>query len=68
MIELPNPPQATSNETRRVEFEVKSPAGARGTTRLPAYALYYVCEGAKGQCLYRRQDVPLELIAQPPDD
>ena len=28
---------------------------------VPAYALYYVCEDIDGTCLYRRQDVSLEV-------
>lgn len=57
------PPVAVSDEPRRVELEVKSPADAR-STHLHAYALYYVCEGINGQCLYRRQDlrVPLKVV------
>ena len=29
--------------------------------RIPAYALYYVCEGLKGACLFRRQDLSIAL-------
>lgn len=58
------PPAATSDEIRRIEFEVKSPEGARSAT-LDAYALYYVCEGINGQCLYRRQDIVVPLNVTP---
>lgn len=68
-IELDNPAARlgpASEEVRRVEFEVQSPAGVRGDTSLPAYALYYVCEGLDGPCLYRRQDVEVRLeVAEP---
>ncbi len=59
-IELDNPPTAVSDEVRRLEFEVQPAAGeANGTLR--GYALYYVCEGVKGSCLYRRQDLEFSL-------
>jgi hypothetical protein len=48
---------AVSQETRRIEFEIRSPDSASGRVEIPAYALYYVCEGASGACLYRRQDL-----------
>ncbi len=60
-VELANPDRATSEEHRRVEFEVRAPENASGTTRIAAYALYYVCEGVAGQCLYRRQDLAVEV-------
>jgi tetratricopeptide (TPR) repeat protein len=51
-----------SHETRAIEFEVKVPATApRKETIIQAYALYYVCEGVKGQCVYRRQDVSIPV-------
>ena len=51
-----------SDEIRILEFESRCPkdAGA-GKKRIPAYALYYVCRGVDGKCLYRRQDVSIEL-------
>ncbi len=60
-IELDNPPTAVSDEVRRLEFEVQPPAAeTEGTLR--GYALYYICEGAKGTCLYRRQDLEFPLL------
>lgn len=57
-VKIPVPTgSAVSAEERRVEFEIKSPDGARGAVKIPAYALYYVCEGRSGTCLYRRQDI-----------
>ncbi len=59
---VPNAPTAASLETRRVEFEVRVPDdAAAGVTRLPVYALYNVCEGADGTCLYRRNDAAIEV-------
>jgi hypothetical protein len=54
-------PKAVSGEVRTLEFEVRAPAKAKGNVRLTAYALYYVCDKAGGQCLYLRLDIPVEL-------
>ncbi len=59
---LGNAPAEASLETRTVEFEVLVPPGAGpGTITLPAYALYNVCEGLDGTCLYRRGEVRIEI-------
>lgn len=59
---LPNPRKAVSQEARTIEFEAKSPAGAKpGTGGITGYALYYVCEDVNGVCLYRRQDLTLRV-------
>jgi len=59
---FPNPKQALSREERVVEIDVVVPKGtAAGRVTLPAYALYYVCEDVRGVCLYRRQDVALQV-------
>lgn len=63
-IELDNPSDATSDEARRIEFEVKAPESSTDAM-LQAYALYYVCEGANGQCLYRRQDFSIRVPVEP---
>ena len=63
---VPNPPQPVSEEVRRLELEVRSPEGWSGIAVLSGYALYYVCEGVEGTCLYRRQDVELRLEAASP--
>ncbi len=63
---VPNPDAPVSREVRRIEFEVRAPAGADpGPARIPAYALYYVCEDVKGTCLYRRQDVTVRVDVKP---
>ena len=61
LLTFPNPPRATSNEVRRLEVEFQAPAGATGTQTLSSYALYYVCEGRDGTCVYRRQDIPITV-------
>lgn len=64
---VPNPKALVSEEERRIEVEVQSPKSFQGTAELPGYALYYVCEDVKGTCLYRRQDVVLNVRrADPP--
>ena len=61
-ITVPNPSEIVSQEARRVEFEVSTPAGCTpGAYEIPGYALYYVCEDVNGVCLYRRQDVTLSV-------
>ena len=63
-LTVPLPPQRVSLEPRKVEFEVRAREVAAGKATLPAYALYYVCEDVKGACLYRRQDIPIELVVK----
>ncbi len=60
-LTVTNAPAATSTEVRTIEFEVDLPAGATGS--LTGYALYNVCEGANGTCLYRRQDFTVTITA-----
>ena len=60
--ELPNGEGTTSVEERKIEFEVRAPKDAKpGKHKLDCYALYYVCEGVDGTCLYLRQDVAIEI-------
>ena len=56
-----NPPEVVSQEARVIEFEVRSPEKPGSSMTLPAYALYYVCEDVDGTCLFRRQDIPLQV-------
>jgi len=58
---VPAGPKAVSGEVRSLEFEVKATVKAPGKVRLPAYALYNVCDDVGGQCLYLRLDIPVEL-------
>ena len=50
-----------SEEVRRVEFELNGPDDFTGRETVPAYVLYYVCEDVDGTCLYRRQDILIEV-------
>ena len=61
LLTAPRPKSAESQEVRRLDFEVKLPADARGEIKLKAYALYYVCEGAGGTCLFLRRDVTISV-------
>ena len=59
--ELSLPEHESSSETRRVEFEVLAEGESDTRPVVRGYALYYICEGVGGQCLYRRQDFEVEL-------
>jgi hypothetical protein len=61
LLEAPPGDQPESVEVRRLDFEVKAPPTAVGTTRLAAYALYNTCEEPGGRCLFLRQDLTIEL-------
>ncbi len=52
---------AVSSEVRRLDFEVQVPKTAQDSLELSTYALYYVCEDVDGQCLFLRQDIPIEI-------
>jgi len=57
-------PQGNKPETyepRHIEFEVQAEKEASGTSKLSAYVLYYVCEGAGGTCSFLRQDIPITV-------
>jgi hypothetical protein len=57
-----NPPRAVSGEVRTLEFEVRPPEDAApGAHAIPGFALYNVCKGEAGACLYRRQDLRIEV-------
>jgi hypothetical protein len=59
------PPEPVSQEVRRVEFELKRNASeAPRPGMVSGYALYYVCEDVNGTCLFRRQDVQLQIVPQ----
>ena len=61
-LTVPNPKGAVSLEDREVEFEIRSKElPESGKLTVPAYALYYVCEDVGGTCLYRRQDLSIEV-------
>jgi tetratricopeptide (TPR) repeat protein len=63
LLEAPQGDRPESIEVRRLDFEVKAPVTAEGTTRLAAYAFYNTCEQEGGRCLFLRQDLTVELEA-----
>ncbi len=62
LLTAPQPTAAESTEPRHIDFEVRAPDGASGPVQITAYALYSVCEGTGGTCLYLRQDVTIEVV------
>ena len=53
---------ATSAEERVLDFEIVVPAdAAAGDYDVEGYATYFVCEGAEGECLVRRQDYTVTI-------
>lgn len=67
-LTLPNATRPVSDESRRVEFEVRAPTNAPlGPVRLPGYALYGVCDDRSRRCLYRRLDVTAEVEVVSPE-
>jgi hypothetical protein len=59
-VEMPR--DAVSREARTVELELYPPEGATpGTVTASGYALFNVCEGTDGECLYRRADVGIRV-------
>lgn len=61
LLGAPVPKATVSAEERTLGFEVKIPGDARGTVRVPCYALYHLCDAAQGECRFRRQDVTVEI-------
>lgn len=61
LLAAPQGGRAETQETRRLDFEIQAPESALGRATSQAYALYNVCEGVGGQCLFLRQDAPIEV-------
>ncbi len=62
-IETKMPSAALSEELRSTSFDLQLAGDARqGSVR--GYALYYVCEGESGTCLYLRQDFEVPVAAR----
>ena len=51
--------QPETTEPRTLEFELQTPASARGKCELTAHAWYYVCEDRGGTCLFLHQAIPV---------
>lgn len=66
-IRADNPTDAaTSREPRHLEFELLPPEDvAAGMYEVKGYALYNVCRGAEGVCLYRRKDLKIPIAIEP---
>ena len=59
---IPNTGNQVSNEIWRIEFELKRNDNQEHLTGIiPAYALYNICEDIDGVCLYRRQDISINI-------
>ena len=57
LLTAPQGAQAETSETRHLEVEVQLPREVSpGQVEVPLYAVYYVCEGKQGTCLFVRQD------------
>jgi hypothetical protein len=61
LLTWPHVEKPENSEPRHLEFEVRTPADTNGTFKLPAYALYYVCEDKGGTCLFLRKDIPVTV-------
>jgi hypothetical protein len=62
-LELPE--VASTEEVRRLDFEVRPPTGDPGAPAKPAslkgVAFYYVCEGESGECTYLARDFEVQI-------
>jgi len=61
LLIAPQGDRPETTEPRHLEFEVSAATGAKGTTKLNAYALYYVCEDTGGVCYFLRKDIPVTI-------
>lgn len=61
LLTAPQGNRPETSEPRQLEFEVRAAVGAKGTSKLNAYALYYVCEDAGGVCYFLRKDIPVTI-------
>ncbi|MHC4725595.1 MAG: tetratricopeptide repeat protein [Planctomycetota bacterium] len=59
LLTAPQGNKPETSEPRQLEFEVRAPGEASGTSKLNAYALYYVCEDTGGVCYFLRKDIPI---------
>ncbi len=61
LLITPQGEKPETSEPRHLEFEVRIPTDADGTTKLSAYALYYACEDISGTCQFLRRDIDVPL-------
>jgi tetratricopeptide (TPR) repeat protein len=64
LLTAPQGDRPETSEPRQLEFEVRASAGAKGTSKLNVYALYYVCEDAGGVCYFLRKDIPVTITVE----
>lgn len=60
-VEFANGGAAVSEETRDLNFEAQFAKSHKGRATVKGYALYNVCRGADGKCLFKRQSFEVEL-------
>lgn len=65
LVVLPTPQAAVTEERRVVEFDLKLPLQPEEAAAVRGFALYNVCRGASGECLYRRQDFVMRFATPP---
>lgn len=65
LVVLPAPTKGVTEENRTVEFDLRLPHQPGEVDKVHGFAVYNVCRGATGECLYRRQDFTIQL-AHPP--
>ena len=61
LLTAPQGNNPETSEPRYFEFEIHATNNASGASKVSAYALYYVCEGAGGTCSFFRQDIPITI-------
>jgi tetratricopeptide (TPR) repeat protein len=61
LLVVSHPNQPESSEPRQLEFELRTPADARGKYKLTAHAWYYVCEDVGGTCFFLHQAIPIAV-------
>ena len=55
--------QATSDELRSTEFEVSwGDSESTAAHKLTGYAVYHLCNKSTGACVFRRQDISIDIL------
>lgn len=65
LIAWPTPKGAVTDEHRTVEFDLQLPPDRSKMGEVRGIALYGVCRGATGECLYRRRDFVINFASSP---
>lgn len=61
LYQLPIPKTATSDENRRVEFEIRGDDLGKKEFQVKSYALFHICDDVNGLCRFVRIDVPFTI-------